>query len=36
VFWLFGRRAAERIVATEEEDRDPDAERVSEQFEKEN
>jgi Cu/Ag efflux pump CusA len=35
VFWVFGRRAAERVVAAEERDKDPDAERVSEQFEKE-
>jgi len=35
VFWLFGRRAAERVVAAEENDNDPDAERVSGQFERE-
>jgi Cu/Ag efflux pump CusA len=35
LFWVFGRRAAERVVAIEEEDKDPDAERASGQFERE-
>ena len=35
LFWVFGRRAAERVVASDNEDRDPDAESVSGQFERE-
>ena len=35
VFWVFGRRAAERVVAADKGDRDPDTERVSGQFERE-